>query len=208
MNDQNDACPAWTAAVEDMAGRGFVFIHINKTGGSSVRAALGISRYEHVRASDVRSVLGRQRWSGLVTFSTIRNPWDRLVSMYYWRIKTNQTGLAASGMAFDCWLDRCLRKRDSFYIKNPLMLAPQTYWLSDRSGGLLVDKLLRFERLASDFSSICKAIGVEGVRLAHLKSTERKHYSMYFSDRDAELVGEIYADDIEAFGYRFEKAPA
>lgn len=207
MNDTHSTEPVWGQAVEEMADRGFVFIHINKTGGSSIRTALGISGYQHVRAAEVAAWLGERRWSRLETFSTIRNPWDRLVSMYHWRVSTNQTGLADSPIPFADWLDLCLRKRDPFYVKNPLMLAPQTYWLCDDTGRLLVDRLLRFERLAADFAEFCSVIRFDGLELPHLKKTERRHYSVYFSECDAELVGQVYKSDIDAFGYTFEAEP-
>src|SRR6056297_2351350 len=193
MNETANENPVWKPAVDDMADRGFVFVHINKTGGSSIRAALDISGYQHVRACDIAAFLGWRKWSEMTTFSTIRNPWDRLVSMYYWRVTTNQTGLADSRIDFNDWLDLCLRRRDPYFIKNPLMLAPQSYWLCDESGELLVDRLLRFERLAEDFHKLCAAIGIQKkAELPHLKKTERKHYSAYFGQKDAELVGRIY----------------
>jgi len=208
MHTDNDRAQAWMPAVRGMVDRGFVFVHINKTGGSSVRAALGLDGYRHVRASELAAFIGERAWKRLTTFSTVRNPWDRLVSMYHWRIKTNQTDLGSGEIGFSQWLDLCLRNRDSFYIKNPLMLAPQSYWLCDDSGRLLVAKLLRFERLAEDFTRLCFEIGLDAAELPHLKKTERKHYSAYFSERDADLVGRIYRDDINAFGYRFEREPA
>jgi len=208
MTGMNEVNQDGRRALESMAARGFVFVHINKTGGSSVRKALGIEGYQHARASDILDAVGRDRWLRLTTFSTIRNPWDRLVSLYHWRIKTNQTGLAESPIPFDAWLDLCLRDHDPHYVKNPLMLAPQTYWLKNEAGILLVERLLRFEHLASDFASLCLKVGLPPLKLPHLKKTDRKHYSRYFSERDMELVERVYEEDIDSFGYRFEEEPA
>jgi len=208
MTGMNEVNQGGRRALETMAARGFIFVHINKTGGSSVRQALGIEGYQHARASDLLKTVGRDRWERLTTISTIRNPWDRLVSIYHWRIKTNQTSLAELPIPFDEWLRLCLRERDPHYVKNPLMLAPQTYWLKDGAGGLLVGRLLRFEDLAADFSSLCTKVGLPQLKLPHLKKTDRKHYSYYFSKRDIELVERVYAEDIDSFGYRFEKEPA
>lgn len=88
------------------------------------------------------------------------------------------------------------------------MLAPQTYWLCNEAGMLLVDTLLRFEQLSSDFKTLYTRLELGPVSLSHLKQTERRHYSLYFSQQDVELVERVYATDIGMFGYRFETEPA
>ena len=57
------------------------FIHINKTGGSSIRQALGVPQ-QHITASNLIKEVGLKRWKSRFTFSVVRNPWDRVVSLY------------------------------------------------------------------------------------------------------------------------------
>ena len=63
--------------------RDFTFVHIQKTGGTSIRVALGLPKVppgKHWSAARHRAALGREEWERRFTFAFVRNPWDRLVS--------------------------------------------------------------------------------------------------------------------------------
>ncbi len=67
--------------------RKFAFIHVQKTGGSSIdelsRATVpDIERYgpRHMGVRHARKVL--YNWSDYYSFAFVRNPWERLVSWY------------------------------------------------------------------------------------------------------------------------------
>lgn len=191
-------------ALSRMRRAGFIFIHINKTGGTSIRNAFGIDGYQHRTASQIRALIGVDAWQSLFSFSVIRNPWDRLVSIYHWRVRTNQTFLAEKPVPFKEWLWLCLSDKDSVYVKNSLMLAPQSYWLSDlETGEIIVTELLRFENLRSDFDCLTARLDVSVERLPHEKKTRHAHYLEYFDPEDIELVEAEYRQDIVNFGYNF-----
>ena len=68
--------------------RRFIFVHIQKTGGSSVKQAIrrhvpDARRFlgTHDGAGPGQQELGR-RWNKYFSFAVVRNPWDRLVSWY------------------------------------------------------------------------------------------------------------------------------
>ena len=70
----------------DLLEMEFVFIHINKTGGSSIELALGYSP-EHKTAVVKRKELGKGAWKKLFSFTIVRNPWDRAVSHYHRKVR-------------------------------------------------------------------------------------------------------------------------
>ena len=70
----------------------YLFIHINKTAGSSIERALNL-RFEHKTAMEKRAELGSLRWRRAFKFSFVRNPWDKVASHYRYRVRTNQTGM-------------------------------------------------------------------------------------------------------------------
>lgn len=105
------------------------FIHINKTGGSSVEEALGLP-FRHQTAAEALAVIGRRRWDRRLTFSVVRNPWDRAVSQYHFRVRTGQTGLDESGISFTEWLRLVHVERDPAYRDVPRMFMPQLDWLT------------------------------------------------------------------------------
>ncbi|MEL6614569.1 MAG: sulfotransferase family 2 domain-containing protein [Bacteroidota bacterium] len=180
----------------------FAFVHINKTGGTSVVRALGI-RFQHLTAMELREKLGDDRWESRYTFSFVRNPWDRVVSLYHFRVKTNQTGLGDQHLSFSDWARVCFRDRDPQYLNKPKMFAPATDWLAGPSGEIDVDFVGRFERLSDDFAVAAEAIGKSDVELPHLKSSSRGDYREYYDADAIQVVGDAFASDVEAFGYDF-----
>ena len=71
----------------------FVFIHINKTGGTSVSKALNIP-LEHKTAIQFIDEMGQAAWDRKLSFVTVRNPWDKVVSHYHHRLQSDHTDLA------------------------------------------------------------------------------------------------------------------
>jgi hypothetical protein len=72
---------------------------------------------------------------------------------------------------------------------------------------MLVDQVLRFERLADDFAEVSRHIFGEEVRLPKRNvSRDPTHYRDFYDAAGRALIAEKYRDDIEAFGYRFDDA--
>ena len=98
----------------------FIFIHINKTGGSSIAKALKLpvnpKTVYHKTALEKIGEIGRQQWENRFTFTVIRNPWDKVVSHYHFRVQTNQTNLGIRRIGFKDWI------RLAYGDKDPLLL--------------------------------------------------------------------------------------
>ncbi len=181
----------------------FVYIHINKTGGRSIETALGLLSVDHRTALQKRNDMGAAAWEQKFKFAFVRNPWDRVVSHYAYRIKTNRLGLAEANLDFKAWLKLAYQDQDRAFFDQPKFFMPQFEWLSDENGQLIVDYVGRFETLNQDFAHVCEQIGRD-VELPHVNKSNRSHYSSYYDDESIALVGELFAKDIEHFGYTFE----
>ena len=182
--------------------RDFVFVHINKTGGTSIEAALGL-KLRHRTAAQLRHELGREEWARRFTFAFVRNPWDKVVSHYHYRVKTNQTGLRKRTVEFNDWVRLAYGARDPQYYDKPRMFMPQLDWLTDRQGRILVNFVGRFERLEQDFGEVCRELGISA-ELPHLKSSGRRSYVDLYAPDTAEIVAERFAPDLREFGYVFK----
>lgn len=66
--------------------RPFVFLHMVKCGGTSVEHALNIPLKLQTARSLIRS-LGPEQWAKIFSFSVVRNPWDRVASLYHFHLK-------------------------------------------------------------------------------------------------------------------------
>jgi len=179
----------------------FIFIHINKTGGSSVEKALNIP-FEHKTALEKIGEIGRDSWDKKLTFTVVRNPWDKVVSHYYYRVKTNQTGLRDNPVEFKEWVKRTYGKKDSFYYDKPRMFMPQIEWITDENGKVLVDEIIHFENLGNEFNALLKKLG-KNTTLPHEKKSNRKNYHEYYDAETIEIVRDWFKKDIEIFGYQF-----
>ena len=191
----------WHRTLRERYLRPYVFIHINKTGGSSIEKALGIG-LDHSTALEKYHQLGAAAWSRKFTFTMVRNPWDKVVSHYHYRVRTNQTGLGDKPISFAEWLQRVYIDRDPFYFDQPRMFMPQKQWLVNESGEMLVEFIGRFENLQQDFDTICRRLEVEA-SLGHAKPSSRGSYREYYDAGSEALVREHFAEDIELFGYSF-----
>lgn len=191
----------WNRTLRERYTRPYVFIHINKTGGSSIEKALGIT-LDHSTALEKYRQLGGAAWQRKFTFAIVRNPWDKVVSHYHYRVKTNQSGLAERDLPFRDWLRRCYVDRDPAYYDQPRMFMPQRQWLVDENDNMLVEFIGRFETLQQDFDRICERLALDA-RLGHAKPSSRGSYRDYYDDESRELVAESFAEDLETFDYQF-----
>lgn len=191
----------WQRTLRQRYLRPYVFVHINKTGGSSIERALGISQ-DHSTALEKYRQLGAKAWEQKFVFAVVRNPWDKVVSHYHYRVKTKQTGLDDSPIAFREWVLRCYLDRDPQYYDQPRMFMPQWHWLIDEKGKSLVDFVGRFENLNQDFATISDRLS-PGSSLGHVKPSSRGSYQNYYNEETQALIEASFAEDIDAFGYRF-----
>jgi hypothetical protein len=190
----------WRTLYRDRYQRGFELVHINKTGGTSIEAALDIT-HQHHTALEIRDRIGRQRWNDRFTFTIVRNPWDRAVSQYSWRYRTEKT----EAPTFDEWVKLAYEQMDPRYYYNPKMFMPQWFWIADEDGRNIVDFVGRFETLREDFATICARIG-HATPLPHERPSEHAHYSTYYDDASRATIARWFAVDIDRFGYSFDTA--
>lgn len=179
----------------------FVFIHIPKTGGTSIGKALGTDG-PHLTAAQLRGRLGRERWERKFKFAFVRNPWDKAVSSFHHAAFIERDS-RFTALTFRDWLRLAYVERHPLYFDRPHTFAPQLHWIADIQNNLLVDFVGRFENLRDDFRTICERIGRRATVLPHYHYTPHDDYRSYYTDRDAEIIASWYQLDIDYFGYVF-----
>ena len=171
----------------------------------------------HMSVVDTVETYGQKNWDNYFTFTFVRNPWDRMVSWFFWKkkIKTIPEDLTfkefvlsfnslyknvktIGGLRPDstAWRDR---KRKNYW-RIPLSAQPQHFWFDDE---FKIDFVGRFENLQNDFNKVCNILNIKDTKLPHVLSTKHLHYSKYYDSEIKKEVDEIWGMDAEVFKYKF-----
>ena len=156
----------------------------------------------HLPATVIRGYLGIDVWQQVFSFSIVRNPWDRMVSIYRYRVEREQETHSFEEFVRELRTPR-LHLPDSFLHWEHWRLS-QTSFLSDEMDQIMVNQVYRFENLADTYSDLSRRLEVPISPAIRLEPTDRhKDYREYYSDRTRQTVSQYYAQDIENFGYTF-----
>ena len=171
-------------------------LHIPKTAGTSIENALwhgpnAINRKRtHWRPQQIIATEGQQVWEAYFKFSFVRNPWDRLVSHYFFERDLKKR--IPADCDFGQFLSRWGKERSTWN---------QLVWFEGRLAEF--NFVGRFETLNEDFRYICDQLGIDR-SLPHDFRMEREHYSVYYDRNTRKQVAKLAKADIKVFGYTFE----
>jgi Sulfotransferase family len=180
-----------------------IFVHINKTAGTSVSKVIGVKKVRHLTVKDIINQIGFEKWNSAYKFSIVRNPWDKVVSQYKYRERTNQTGMGKRKIGFNDWVQKTLgENKDRFYYDEPKMFLPQVEWLKNYSGEIELNEIFRFENLNATIGKLSEVLGFKVV-LPHLNKTPGTPYKEFYNEKTVEIVADWYKEDLDFFGYKF-----
>ena len=188
-----------------MQGKSLIFIHINKTAGTSFSKTLKRPRVYHFTLQDAISKLGADKVKKCITFAVVRNPWDKVLSHYYWLIKEDKHNFKSKHfLPFNEWVKKTYGSTiiNKTWVKKPIMYAQQIQWIIDFENEIAVNEILRFEDLATSIQDFKDKYDLT-FDIPHLNSTKKKNYKSYYNEESKEIIQSYFADDIKRFGYKF-----
>ena len=142
----------------------------------------------------VFNFIGKKIYDESYTFSSVRNPYSRAVSMY----------THFSWDSVRTFKEFCIAIKKGKYPSECAKWHSSSLTKHITCGDkLMVDYVIRFENLQEDFNTICDKIEIPRKGLPHKNATKRKHYTEYYDDETREIIAEKFAKDIEYFGYEF-----
>ena len=59
-----------------------IFVEVPKTGSTSVRSVIGNPNRPHKSISEIKFMVNKEKFESYFKFGFVRNPWDRVVSLY------------------------------------------------------------------------------------------------------------------------------
>ena len=187
-----------------------LFVHIPKCGGNSFVHSLGFDEgIGHLGVTDFVLTIPHEKFKSLYKFTIIRNPWDRLVSAYFF---LKQGGWGEGDAQ---WFNQNLSQYEDFESfvmewlspKNAILhghFTPQYKYLTIDNNCLLIDKFYKLESLTeldNDLEGYLKNPMSSTVRNA---SDRKPDYRTYFTNDMIQKVHCIYQRDINLFNYNYE----
>lgn len=212
----------------------YIFIHIPKTAGTSITHSMlketGIKPASikgvdgknhdvitHSGALQLKQILG-VHYDEFYSFTVVRNPWDRMVSLYNFKLQSAQQRLSGlrpqkpgttrkgdmkeiaylSSLGFERWVfeGQC----DNHLYGESLTKLPQLCWLTDEQGRLIVNHVAKFENLDQELEILKQKFamnfnGPTGNPSIHAP------WSLYYNRDTFECIKERFQVDIDEFGY-------
>lgn len=161
----------------------------------------------HSRPDAIRKYVGTKVWNDYHKIVCVRNPWDAVVSLFWFRQHKEPTVVQEvkewdrqkALPSFLEWFNS--PKRNVFPYENREFL----YW---PDGSDTADTYLRVEHLDEDYLALCEKLDIRPVKIGKFKSTQRKnkeiHYSHYYDKCSMLAVAMRCGWEQARFGYRFE----
>lgn len=206
-------------------GRGYVFVHIPKTGGTSMALALEARAkagdiligdtpkarrrrhrlksldapgrlWKHARFADIDGMAGLP--DDPFVFTLVRNPFDRMASLYHWaRLQSFDHPMIHAAKALDF----------AGFLTDPGIEAAlrrdgATAYVTDRAGRLRCDAFIRLEHLGADIAPLEDHLGFR-LAIPHANRLSRPPAAELYTERVRAHVAEIFAEDLSLFGYCF-----
>jgi len=210
----------------------FLFVHIAKTGGTSVRAALerekwkdpyrimlflcsrmshltkhrlGVKFPRHAKAIAAKEMLPRELFDELFKFAFVRNPWDLQVSSYHHIKRERPEFIPDRIKSFSDFVQWKLDPERPYQYHIDTSIEKQTDYLIDLSGNIIVDFIGKYESLQQDFDHVCETTGMKKRALPHRRQAkDRKSYRDYYDDQTAQRIADYFKKDIDILKYSFD----
>jgi len=154
--------------------------------------------YHHLSAAAVRRYLGEEIWRAYFKFCVVRNPFDKVVSKYFFSLSNEERDH--------------LRTQDFAEVRRGFLASVHRRRLGiDRNayvidGEICMDYFIRYERLSEGVAEVCQRLGIarDVGELQRLKSHARftdVHFSEFYDREAEEIVRRAYAFELAQFGY-------
>jgi hypothetical protein len=146
-----------------------------------------------------------QVWNEFWKFAFVRNPWDRLVSLYHWNAQISSELAGRFEIQFPTVGEWVPQLYDNWAnSKEDFNLLPQHKWTHHEGERQAVDFIGRFENIQEDYKVVLRHMGLpEDSELGRRNVSKHNDYRTYYTDETAKQVSEIFARDIELFSYEF-----
>lgn len=180
----------------------FIFIPHNKCAQTSINRGVLQDRVK-VKKDDpdgYNKFRYKKEWENVFKFTIIRNPFDRVVSAFFY-LQQSRGSIIDPSMSFSDFIEQGIYLPTFDPHFDPMI--DRVFYRSQ----CLVDFIGRVENLERDWLIISECIPCQG-HLPHKNKSIRekdytKYYTKYYTDYSRKIIQDQYRGDLEIFGYKF-----
>lgn len=146
--------------------------------------------YNHIDSNSIKDIIGKEKWNNYFKFTVERNPWDKAVSLYFWRTKN-------------------MKESPTFeeFIKNIDPLDLSNWHLYTTNNNIAVDYVIQYSNLENDLSFIKNQLQLdEDIVLPNSKSGIRKrdtNHASFIYGKEKDIINSVCGKEIAYFGYTY-----
>jgi len=186
-----------------------VFVAVPKCGSTSMIGALGFKfqgEAPRIYHASIEMILNEHpECTDYESVGFIRNPWDRVVSVFLDGVQSegHQGAWSKDLLKFKNFEDFIMSFENTKWLNWVHFLPCSKFLTVDDK--VVVNHIGRYENIVEDFNTITtKIIGSPVVLNQHHNKTNRSvDYRAYYNDKTKEIIGRVYEKDIELFNYEF-----
>lgn len=155
--------------------------------------------YNHMSAKEIYELIGQELWGRYYKFTIIRNPFDKLISAFYFSIHRNLIDMNNEDSEIDCFRE---------WIRCGGIFCDRDKYMID--GKECVDFYIQYESLHEGLKQVCTRLSIPFLPASipeFKKGIRSNKYSIkeFFDNETAQIVCEKYNWEIERFGYNIPK---
>jgi len=191
----------------------FIFFKPWKVGGNSVEYNLSNQcgkrdtvDTNHTNPRDVINLIGKKRYNKYFKFTITRNPWDRMVSYFWWQ----DGGLVGKNHRKN--INKLLKmKFDGYEFKEQFAKWIGNYthfnepYYFNEKGEPSMDHYMRFDKLDDEYKIVCEKLNIPYESLQNLGKfpykKKNEEYWKYYNYESGSIVAYRHRKSIEKFKY-------
>jgi hypothetical protein len=200
-----------------------IFIHVPRSAGTTINKLLEIPRERqgHRAPFELLLTCDRDKWENYKKVIICRNPWDRMVSLYHYRMDKgydNKTGFSIEN--FNHWLVNPVVRKTAGALEwmSVMDILTNPNYTELKNHTELTDNeyeidIIPFESLSKSWIDWCIDKGMDELaekshdhfKNTWINKTNRGDYRKYYPDEFSKvLVYSIFQQDEFHFGYEFD----
>ena len=146
--------------------------------------------YNHINSKEVKTFINHSCWNNYYKFCFERNPWDKVISQYYWKTTDPRPAIV-----------------DFLESRHLIGLKKRGFNIYTINKTLSVDKVYKFEELNESLNHIKKVLNFpENIILPKAKSKyrlDKRHYSEILSKDEKNIIKNTFKEEIKLFNYHY-----